>query len=177
MELLPQAGIWLGFALWALLLLAVATLVYVGLGGTFFVAGLALVHALVTGFDPIGWRLLLLLLGLALLGEGIEALLGTLYVARRGATRHGVIGAYAGGLLGAVAGSPLLPIIGTIAGGFAGAFAGAVAGEYLRQRSLEPSLRIGWHSLLGRLAAILVKHALGLAMVALVLRTTWPAGR
>ena len=105
MHVLTEIGLWSGYALWALLLVAASLFVYLGLGGTFIVLGLALVHALVTGYHPIGWKLLAVLLGLALLGEGIEFVVGTFWVARKGATRRGVLGAFVGGLAGAAAGN------------------------------------------------------------------------
>ena len=174
MELLADIGQWSWFVLWALLLVAASLFVYLGLGGNFIVLGLALVHALVTGFDPIGWRLLLVLLGIALLGELIEFVVGTFYVAKQGASKQGVAGAFVGGLLGAVAGNGLVPVAGAVLGSFVGAFGGAVLGEYWRRQRMEPSLRVGGHAFLGRLLAILIKHALGLVMVFLVLRATLP---
>ena len=92
MEILQQVGQWSGYFLWSFLLIAASLFVYLGLGGTFIIIGLALVHALFTGFDPITWKLLLVLLGLALLGEGIEFVVGTFYVAKKGASKAGVIG-------------------------------------------------------------------------------------
>jgi uncharacterized protein len=168
-------GPWLGYALWALLLCAASLLVYLGLGGNFVLVGLALVHAVVTGFDPIGWPLLLTLLGIALAGELIEFLLGTFYVVRKGAGGGAVAGGFVGGLVGAVAGQAVLPVVGALVGSFAGAFVGAVLGEWRRQRRLAPSLRVGAQAFLGRILAMLAKHALGLVMVLLILRATWPA--
>ncbi|MFO7609469.1 MAG: DUF456 domain-containing protein [Candidatus Krumholzibacteriia bacterium] len=174
MDVLAGIGQWSGYVLWALLLVIASLFVYLGLGGNFIVLGLALLHALVTGFDPIGWPLLAVLLGIALLGEGIEFVVGTFWVARKGATRQGVIGAFAGGLLGAAVGNGVVPVIGAILGSFVGAFGGAVLGEYRARAHLEPSLRVGGHAFLGRLLAILVKHMLGLVMVGLILRATLP---
>ena len=174
MEVLHQIGIWSWFFLWSFLLIAASLFVYLGLGGNFIIIGLALVHALFTGFDPITWKLLAVLLGLALLGEGIEFVVGTFYVAKKGATKFGVIGAFAGGLMGAALGNGLLPVVGAILGSFAGGFGGAVLGEYYAREKLEPSLRIGGHAFLGRLLAILIKHALALVMVFLILRVTAP---
>jgi uncharacterized protein YqgC (DUF456 family) len=167
-------GPWLGYGLWALVLLVASLLVYLGLGGNFVLLGLALVHALVTGFDPIGWPLLLVLLGIALLGELVEFLLGTFYVLRKGAGGGAAVGGFIGGLVGGVAGHAVIPVIGAVLGSFAGGFAGAVLGELRRQRRLEPSLRAGTHAFIGRMLAILVKHAFGLVMVFLILRATWP---
>ncbi len=174
MEIFSAIGQWTWFALWSLLLVVASLLVYLGLGGNFVILGLAFLHALVTGFDPIGWPLLAVLAGIAVFGEGIEFVLGTFYVARRGATRGGVVLAFVGGLVGAIVGNGLLPVAGAVLGSFVGAFSGAVLGEYQHQQRLEPSLRVGTHAFVGRLLAILVKHILGLVMIFLILRATWP---
>jgi uncharacterized protein YqgC (DUF456 family) len=174
MEILQQVGHWSWYFLWSLLLITASLFVYLGLGGTFIIIGLALIHALVTGFDPITWKLLLILLGLALLGEGIEFMVGTFYVAKKGATKFGVIGAFVGGLAGAALGNGVVPVAGAILGSFVGGFGGAVLGEYYAREKLEPSLRIGGHAFLGRLLAILIKHVIALVMVFLILRATVP---
>jgi uncharacterized protein YqgC (DUF456 family) len=173
-EILQAVGQWSWYFLWSLLLVTASLLVYLGLGGNFVLVGMALVHALVTGFDPITWPLLMILLGIALLGEGVEFLVGTFYPAKQGATKAGVVGAFVGGLLGAAVGNSLVPIIGAVLGSFVGAFGGAVLGEYQRNERLEPSLRIGAHAFIGRMVAIFFKHALGLVMVFLVLQRTFP---
>jgi uncharacterized protein YqgC (DUF456 family) len=173
-EVLHQVGLWSWFFLWSLLLIIASLFVYLGLGGTFIIIGLALIHALVTGFDPITWKLLAVLLGIALLGEGIEFVVGTFYVAKKGASKLGVFGAFLGGLAGAAAGNSVFPVVGAILGSFLGGFGGAVLGEYQNREKLEPSLRIGGHAFMGRLLAILIKHALALVMVFLILRATAP---
>ena len=173
-EVLQSAGGWAWYVLWAGLLLVASLFVYLGLGGNFIVLALALVHALITGFDPIGWPLLALLAGLALLGEGIEFVLGNFYVLKKGASGLGTVGGFVGGLAGAMVGNSLLPIAGAVLGSFVGAFLGCVVGEFWNRQRLEPSLRIGTHAFIGRLLAIVVKHALGLVMVFLVLRATFP---
>ena len=174
MEILHSVGQWAGFFLWGLLLVVASLLVYLGLGGNFILVGLAAIYGVVTGFNTISWTLLLVLLGLALLGEGIEFVVGTFYPARRGATRSGMVGAFLGGLLGAAAGNSLVPVVGAVLGSFVGAFAGAVVGEYRHNQQLEPSLQIGAHAFFGRLLAIFCKHALGLVMIFLILRATLP---
>ncbi len=165
---------WILYFLWAAALLAAPLLTWLGLGGNFAIVGLGLLHGLVTGFDPVGWRLLLFLLGLVVLGEVVESLLGTLYVARRGASRWGVLGAFAGGLLGAAVGSSVAPLVGTILGSIVGSWAGAVLGEYWRQRRLAPSLRVGGHAFVGKMAALLVKQGIGVGMIVVLLRRGWP---
>ena len=174
MDVLSAIGSWSWFFVWSLLLVAASLLVYLGLGGNFVIVGLALIHALVTGFDPISWQLLVVLLGLALLGEGIEFVVGTFYVAKQGASRAGVIGAFVGGLAGATLGNGLLPVVGAVLGSFVGAFLGAVVGEYFQRQRLEPSLQVGGHAFLGRLLAILIKHVIAMIMIFLILKKTVP---
>lgn len=175
MEVLQEVGQWSWFFVWALLLITASLFVYLGLGGNFIIIGLALIHALVTGFDPITWKLLAILLGIALLGEGIEFVVGTFYVAKKGASKPGVVGAFVGGILGAIAGNGVVPVIGALLGSFAGGFGGAVAGEYIQRERLEPSLRVGGHAFIGRILSILFKHALALVMVFLILKATLPS--
>jgi uncharacterized protein len=174
MEFFQTLGQWVGFFLWSMLLVTASLFVYLGLGGNFIIIGLALIHALFTGFDPISWNLLLVLLGIALLGEGIEFVVGTFYAAKQGASKSGVIMAFVGGLTGAWLGNQVFPIAGAVLGSFAGAFAGAVGGEYFNEQRLEPSLRIGGYAFLGRLIAIIIKHALSMIMVFLILKATFP---
>jgi len=165
---------WVGYALWVAALLAAPLLTWLGLGGNFVIVGLGLVYALVDGFHRIGWPLLVALLGAAVLGEIVEALLGTLYVARRGASRRAVAGAFLGGLVGAAAGSGVSPLVGTLLGSILGSWAGAVLGEYWYQRSLAPSLRVGGHAFAGKMAAILFKQGIGIGMIVVLVRAGWP---
>jgi len=175
MEILQQIGQWSWFFLWSLLLVIASLFVYLGLGGNFIIIGMALIHALFTGFDPISWQFLLVLVAMALLGEGIEFVVGTFYVAKQGATKAGVIGAFVGGILMASLGNQIFPVLGAVVGSFVGAFAGAVLGEYRREKNLEPSLRIGAHAFVGRMAAILIKHLIAIIMIFLILQRTIPS--
>lgn len=176
MDLLASIGEWAGWVLWALLLVVASLFVYLGLGGNFILLGLALVYALVTGFSTLGWPILLVLAGIAVLAEVLEFFIGTFFAAGKGATRSGIIGAFLGGLAGAALGNTVVPVIGAVLGAFLGAFLGAVAGEYRHQKQLEPSLKIGAWSFLGRLVAIGVKHLCGIVMVFLILQRTVPRG-
>jgi len=174
MEILQQVGQWSWFFIWSLLLVVASLFVYLGLGGNFIILALALIHGLATGFDPVTWEFLLVLLGMVLLGEFIEFVVGTFYVAKKGASKAGVIGAFTGGLFFASVGNQVFPVVGAVAGSFLGAFSGAVAGEYWREKNLEPSLRIGAHAFIGRMAAILIKHFIAIVMIYLILHRTMP---
>ena len=176
MEILGDISSWLGWTLWLLLLFASTATILLALPGGWIALGIAVLYDLFYGFQAVGW---LPLSGFAVLlgiGEAIEAALGTLYVAKKGATMYGMVGGFIGGIVGAIAGSSVLPIVGTMLGGFVGAFGGAVSGEYLRQQQLEPSLRIGMHATVGRLLAVTVKFSLAMAGTLWVLIEGVPGG-
>ena len=165
-----ELGYWTGVGVWILFLLAANFAILVSLPGGWIALGLALLFDLIAGFEAIGWVWLAVFAGLLAIGEVVESLLGIVYVAKQGATRHGVVGAFLGGILGAILGSGALPVVGTLVGGLAGAFGGAVLGEYLRDQQLEPSVRIGMHATIGKLLATSVKFGLSVAGTVLVVR-------
>lgn len=157
-----EVGLWSGYGLWVFLMVVGCFAVLLSLPGGWIAFALAVLYDLLHGFEAIGlWRLGIFaaLLGL---GELVESLLGLVYVAKKGATRYGVIGGFVGGIAGAVLGSGVVPVFGTLFGSFLGAFAGAVAGEYWRDRQIEGSVRIGMHATVGRVLAQAVKFALAL---------------
>jgi len=168
-------GVWVGVSAWTVALLAACAAVLLSLPGGWVALGLAVAWDAFHGFDAIGWLRLGVFTALLLLGEAVEAALGSLYVARKGATRWGIVGTFVGGIAGAILGSALLPVAGTLAGAFVGAFGGAVGGEYLRDRRLEPSLRVGFHATVGRLIAVFVKGALATGGAVMVAWPVWAA--
>jgi uncharacterized protein YqgC (DUF456 family) len=167
-------GQWTGFVVWVLLLLVACTTILITLPGGWIALGLAVVYDLFYGFSAIGWQNLLIFAVLLGIAELIEAGLGTVYVAKKGATRQGLIGGFVGGMVGAAAGTGVVPVVGTILGSFAGAFGGAVLGEYYRNQQMEPSLRIGMHATIGRLLSVTAKYALALAGAVVVIRAAIP---
>jgi hypothetical protein len=111
--------------------------------------------------------------GLAAVGEVIESTLGLVVVARKGASKRGIAGAFIGGIVGAVAGTAVIPVIGSMILALVGAFAGAVAGEYYAWASMDRAMRTGFWAFIGKLQAMLVKYALGLAILALFVYRSW----
>jgi len=157
-------GLWSGTIFWVALLLLSCFAILISLPGGWIALALAVLFDLLHGFHAIGWQRLLLFAALLTVGEIIEAFLGSLYVAKKGATRFAVAGTFMGGILG----TSVAPVAGTLIGGFLGAFLGAAAGEMLRERRVEPSLRIGFHATVGRLLAVLVKYGLAATGIVVV---------
>ncbi|MBA2564417.1 MAG: DUF456 domain-containing protein [Gemmatimonadetes bacterium] len=155
-----------------LLLLACAIglfLIPVGLPGLWIVAGAPVLHRLLVPASELSLGWIGLGLGLALLAEVAEALLGVLTARRFGATRWGMWGAFLGSIAGAIALSPLFPVVGTLVGAFAGAFAGAFLLEWKKSRTFRAGWRAGLGAFVGRVAAMAVKTGVGVAIVTLVL--------
>jgi len=146
----------------------------IGLPGNWMLVGAALVTALVTGFAKMTVTRFLLCLGLAVLGEVVESLLGGVIVAKRGGSKLGVFGSIIGGFVGVILGAGLFPPLGSVLLGFVGAFLGAIFGEILRHPETELALRIGFWSFVGRMAAMAAKFAVGCVIFWILIRTTWP---
>jgi len=146
----------------------------IGLPGNWILIAAALITALVTKFSAMTWSYLLLCLGLALLGEVIESLLGTLVVAKKGGSRWGIGGSFLGGLVGVIGGSAVVPPLGSVLFGFVGAFAGAVMGELIKADDFESAFRVGFWSFLGRVMAMMGKMSVGCVIFWIIVSRTWP---
>ena len=154
----------------AVLLLVLASvagllLIPLGLPGLWLILLGVIGYGWLTDFRTVGAVFLGTAIGLALLGEVVEAWVGFRFARRYGGSRRAGWGALVGGLLGAVVGVPI-PIVGSVVGGFVGAFAGAALFEYAQMRHAGGAARAGWGAVLGRAAAAGVKIALGMVIAA-----------
>jgi uncharacterized protein YqgC (DUF456 family) len=160
--------------LFYLYLLAALALNIVGIPGNWLLVATAAVVALIPGFGDLTWTWFFVILGLALLAEVIESLLGLIVVAKKGGSKWGVIGSFLGGIFGVIVGSAVAPPFGGIILGFAGAFAGAVTGEYIREQKSDQAVRVGFWAFVGRSMAIMGKIACGGGIVWIIVARTWP---
>lgn len=158
----------LGQALFWLVMVAGVLVILLGLPGTFVIVINSLIYGVVTSFDQVTAGLLALLFGIAVLAEAAEFYIGAAAAGKYGASRQGMFGAIVGGFAGAIWMTPLLPIVGTLAGAFVGAFAGAALLEYLQTRDWDVALRVGRGAFLGSVGGKLTKIVAATAMVALV---------
>lgn len=145
-------------------------LIPLGLPGTFLIVLAALLYGAATGFSDITWGTVGLLLGAALLAEGVEALAGVFGAKRYGSGNWAVAASIAGGIAGAVVGAPILFGLGAIPGALLGAFAAAVVVEKAAGRPMPEALRAGWGTFVGRLAGTVVKAAVAMAMAVICLQ-------
>src|SRR6185436_13796029 len=84
----------------------------------------------------------LVLIGLAIVGEIAETLSGRWGARRFGGSRRAAWGALIGGFAGLFVGTPV-PVVGSLVMSFVGTFAGALAGEMMERGRLAPELRVG----------------------------------
>lgn len=164
METLISFLIATGKGIFLLVAGAVLFLHWISLPANWILLGLGLIYALVTGFAPVGWVTLLVLAALAALAEVLEFLVGVGYTAKKGATRWGVIGTFAGGIAGAILCAPVAPPIGSVGGAFLGSFLGAVILEYIQDQRMDTALRSGRAAFFGKVLGSVAKTMCGFWM-------------
>jgi hypothetical protein len=141
-----------------------------GFPGTFIILLSIFIYALMTDFSgAVGVPFLIFLSVLTLIAETADNWLTAVGARRYGASMGSVWLSFLGGLLGAVMiGGPLAIIfgpLGPVAGGFAGAFGIVVAYEFYRHGNWKEALRAGWGTFLGRMAGIVLKLVISIAMI------------
>jgi hypothetical protein len=151
-----------------ILCLGVFSIVF-GLPGTIIILIDAVVYALVTGFQKIGIKILIILLLISIVAEALDFALGMMGAAKFGASAKGIWASIIGATLGAVALTPVFFGLGTIMGIFFGAFAAVVIVELIQQSQLKQAIRAGYGVLLGRFAGMFVKGILALVMITITL--------
>ena len=162
-----------GLVLLYLLIFIVQILIFAGLPGGWIGLGIIFIYDLATGFDVVGWPWWIVRAVLLAVGEVVEAFLGTVVVLKRGASKWGAVGAFAGGIIGAVLGTSVLPVIGSVIFGLIGAFGGAVLAEYIQYERMDDALKTGFWAFIGKLWAYFVKYALAVAVLAIFIVRSW----
>jgi uncharacterized protein YqgC (DUF456 family) len=162
-----------GLTLFILVLLFGAFSILFGLPGTVIILIDAVIYAAVTGFERIGFKILLTLLVLSILAELADFVVGMAGAVKFGASMKAFWASLIGGMIGALLMMPFLLGLGAVAGGFIGGFAGILTVELLRQNRLKPSLRAAWGATLGRAAGMCVKGIFALIMVVITLTSVY----
>ena len=147
--------------------------IFLGIPGGWIAFGAIVIYDIATGFSTMGWKWLLVMAVVLVVGEIIESFLGVVYVAHKGATKWGVLGAFLGGIAGAIAGGFVIPFVGSIIFGLIGAFAFAVLFEYIYYRKLDQALQTGFFAFVGKLSAMFVKLMLSLFNLGLFIYLSW----
>jgi len=136
-----------------------------GIPGNFMAVGFLLLHKIIF-HEGVSWFFIIAGLILALLGEGVESVMGVVGARRYGATKWGMAAAFAGSLVGAVIGTALLPVAGTLLGIFAGGFILTFLVEsFLVRQGVEKGFRAGAGTLLGRVISTAFKYSVGFILL------------
>jgi len=156
----------LGWTCFAIAVLVGLVLDFLGLFGNWIILAAVGIAAAVTGFDHFGGLTLVVLLGLAILGEVLEAAAAGVGAARYGGSRGAIVAALVGTIVGAIVGTPMLPLVGTVIGACVGAFALATLYEFLvREQEFRTASRTGFGAAAGKIAGLFAKTFCGFAML------------
>jgi len=141
-----------------------------GLPGAIIILAAVFIYALATDFSAgIGLGFFVALCVLTLIAETADNWLSAVGARRYGASSGSMWLSFIGGIAGAVIiGGPasfILGPLGPIAGGFIGAFAIVVAHEFYLRRDFSAALHAGWGTLLGRMAGMVLKVVVSVAMI------------
>lgn len=141
-------------------------MVPLGLPGTWLIVVGGLLYSLIYPFDggttsAIGVNLTLI--GLAIFGEIMEFLIGTLGSKPLKVSNGAIICAFIGGIVGAIVGVPVF-LVGALIGIFLGAFVGALVYEWVTLKSFGKALVNAWAVLATKMVASFLKTALALGM-------------
>lgn len=144
-----------------------------GFPGTIVILLAGVVYSLLTGFDRIGLKILLLLAGISLSAELLEFYLGVRGAARFGASKKSIGASLIGAAAGAVLMTPFLFGLGTLIGAFLGGFLGTFIVEIMRRKELKPAMRASYGAVAGRIAGIFVKGCFAFAMIVIILSAVY----
>ena len=131
--------------------------------GTIIILAGAVIHRVMLGPEKsIGWWTIVVLVLLTLTTYALDFVSGYFGAKYFGATKWGMFGAVLGALTGIFFG---------IVGLFVGPVIGAIAGEFIAGKRMIDAGRAGWGSLLGNLAGMIGKLAIGFAMITIFFKT------
>ena len=158
--------------LFAGMLLGLAVIPF-GLPGTIIILVCVLIYAVMTDFSAgIGVAFFVVLCVFTLLAETADNWLTAIGARRFGASSSSMWLSLLGGLAGAIIiGGPLALVVGPlgpVVGGFAGAFLIVFLSERARGKDTREALRAGWGTFLGRMAGIVLKFVIAIAMIVAV---------
>jgi len=158
-----------GFAVFILILFIGIYLSLFGLPGTVIIFIDVLAYAAITGFDRIGFKIILFLLVFSIMAEMIDFLLG-MAGALMPLPSKKLLGASA---IGAIAGTfiltPVLRGLGIFGGFFLGCFAGILIMEFIRQSKLQTPFKASNRAIFAMIGGKMAKGFIALTMIALSL--------
>ena len=158
-----------GLAIFIIILFAGIYLTLFGLPGTVVIFFDVLFYAIFTGFDRIGWQIILFLFIASIIAEIIDFLLNMSGGLKPMDAKKSFRASAIGSITGAVILTPLFWGPGTWVGFFLGGFTGIMIVEFLRQSKLKAPFRATHRAIFAMVGGKLVKGVIALFMVAVSL--------
>jgi hypothetical protein len=147
----------------------------VRLPGTWLIVAAAAGYGWLNGWERMTVTWVLILAGIAAVGEAIELLASVVTARRAGATKQAAWGGLVGAILGMFFLSVPLPILGTFIGAVLGCFAGAALTEVFIHNQLGKGARVGFFSAVGFAIGAATKVGLAVAMAGItIIVVAWP---
>lgn len=156
-------GLWISIAVVAAMV-AGLVMIPVGLPGLWLIVATTLALVLA---GHLSWGAGLVVATLAVVAEAAEFLVVSRFGRAFGGSRRAFWGAVLGGMAGLFVGMPV-PVVGPVITAFLGTFLGAGAVTLMETRSIGRSARVGWGVLLARTAAVALKVAVAVGVIAFV---------
>ena len=154
-----------GFVVFILLLFSGMYLSLFGWPGTIIIFLDVLFYAVGTGFAQVGWKMLLVLLALAVLSEAADWWAGSKNVHKIPATAKSVRGAILGACAGMILLTPFFWGLGIWGGFFLGGLSGLLIAEWIRQSQLKIPLQASGGDFLAMIGQKALKGFLSLVMI------------
>ncbi|NTW07193.1 MAG: DUF456 domain-containing protein [Syntrophaceae bacterium] len=158
-----------GFTVFVLLLFAGMYLSLVGLPGTVVIFADVLTYAAVTGFDRVGFKILLFLLFFSIIAEIIDVLLGMTGALMPMPSKNMFFASVSGAVVGMFILTPLFYGLGTFGGFFLGCLIGILFAEFIRQSELEAPFKASTRAVFIMIGGKMAKGSIALVMIVLSL--------
>lgn len=155
-----------GFTVFILILFVGIYLSLFGLPGTVIIFIDVLAYAVMTGFDRIGFKVILFLLFFSIIAEMIDFLLDIAGALRPLPSKKLFWGSAIGAITGILILTPVLRGLGTFGGFFLGCFAGILIMEFIRQSKLQTPFKASSRAIFALIGGKMVKGFISLVMIA-----------
>jgi uncharacterized protein YqgC (DUF456 family) len=163
---------------WAALFIGLLGLCFLSqiftLPGNWLIAGLAAAWKYFHPEVDEGWRMVIILFGLAAVSEALQYVSQIWSVKRYGGSSRANWWSIIGSVIGAVALAPIAFGLGAIPGAFAGAYAGGYLAEFSQGKDRSQSHRAAMGAFFGSVFGMVAKFGVGAFMLIMTARGIWP---
>ncbi len=120
-----------------------------------------------------GWQFFLLLAGLAVAGEVLEFMAGSIGGKKFGGTSKGSLGGIIGAIIFGIIGAGFFFGLGALPGAMLGGFVGSFIFEIMHGMPGGPAAKAAFGTMLGRFGGFLAKLGIGITMLMLAIPRIW----